>query len=193
MLWAGDSGLNVESEQEGRLVRQAQQGCRQAFGQLIMAHSGAVTAFVRKSLQCDTEVAEDLTQETLEVACKRLDRFRGDSRFRSWLIGIAVNRMRSWRRRQRFREVLGLESALDEQMASRVDCPSHQSEVASEWSRMEAAFAQLSPRQREALYLKEVADLSHEDICEALGLNLNTVKSRIHSARQALLRNFRDE
>lgn len=185
----GDEG----DECEVRWVRQARAGCRESFGLLLDRNEGAVFAFIMKSLQCDPETAADITQDTFETACLRLHRFRGEARFRSWLIGIAINRMRSWRRGRRFRELLGLEAAMSQQETDARHCPAHLAEVSDDWQRMETAFQCLSQTQREALYLREVAGFSHAEIGECLRLNRNTVKSRIHSARQAMIRSYRHD
>lgn len=173
---------------DGTLVVAAQNGCRDAFGQLLDHHERAIYAFVLKTEGYDRELAADVVQDTFEVACRRLHRFRGQSQFRTWLLGIAVNRIRAIRRRQRLRAMLRLDDVAEMQPSAMAPTPSESLHRDNQRAMIESVFAKLSAVQREALYMREFEDLSHEEIALALGLNRNTVKSRIHSARQAMLR-----
>ncbi|MDQ2069007.1 RNA polymerase sigma factor [Natronospira bacteriovora] len=177
-----------ENSDDEVLLEAARQGCRAAFGRLLDQHQRALYAFVLRTEGNDRELAADIVQDTFEIACRRLHRFRGQSRFRTWLLGIAVNRIRSWRRRQRLRALLQWQDLEDLSPSSPAPSPVAAAQQDSQRVMIERAFSSLSRMQREALYMREFEALSHEEIGRVLGLKINTVKSRIHSARQAMLR-----
>lgn len=182
----------VANGEERALVLAAQRGCRRTFGQLLKRHERAVFAFVLRTEGCNQDLAADIVQDTFEIACRRLQRFRGQSLFRTWLFGIAANRIRSLRRRQRLQRLLRLENLTEVHPGNTQSFPGDTLQQSQQRAHIERAFAGLSRVQREALYMREFEDLSHEEIAVALNLNRNTVKSRIHSARQAMLRELED-
>ena len=131
--------------------------------------------------------ADDLTAETFAVAFRRWDGFDQARPLRPWLYGIAANLVRHhWRderRKLRAYARSGVDPVLviDEQALDRVDAASHKRVLA-------VALAELRPRDREILLLHAWAELSDDEIAEALGLPRGTVKSRLHRTR-ARLRN----
>lgn len=131
--------------------------------------------------------AEDLTAETFATAFRRWDSFDQARPLRPWLYGIAGNLVRHhWRderRKLRAYARSGVDPVLvaDEQALDRVDAESLKRALAD-------ALAELRPRDREILLLHAWAELSDDEIAEALALPRGTVKSRLHRTR-ARLRN----
>jgi RNA polymerase sigma-70 factor (ECF subfamily) len=88
--------------------------------------------------------------------------------------------------------MLRLENLTEVHPCTLRDFPGQDLQQREQRAYIERAFASLSRVQREALYMREFEDLSHDEIARALNLNLNTVKSRIHSARRAMMRELAD-
>jgi RNA polymerase sigma-70 factor (ECF subfamily) len=148
------------------------------------------------------EDAEEVTQDALWTAARKIHTFKGDSAFGSWLYRIAANAayMKLRSRRARAREI-GFEDvlpALDEggvhfepmdDWSPRVD---EQALTAELRRALEAAIDELPPDYRTALVMHDVEGLSNPDIAAALGLSLPAVKSRIHRSRLFLRKRLTD-
>ena len=83
---------------DGELVDQVRAGDHAAFGELVERHRGAVYRAALAALGNDAD-AEDIAQEALVLAYKRIDQFRGDASVRTWMISIAWRLALSRRRR----------------------------------------------------------------------------------------------
>jgi RNA polymerase sigma-70 factor (ECF subfamily) len=139
--------------------------------------------------------AADVVQEAYLSAFRAIDRFSGDARLSTWLHRIVVNaalmRLRSRRRRR--------EESIDE-LLPRFDETGHFSDPPSNWgacaedllerkdarATVRAAIAKLPESYRTVLVLRDVEELDTEATAHALGVTANTVKVRLHRARQAL-------
>jgi RNA polymerase sigma-70 factor (ECF subfamily) len=139
------------------------------------------------------EDADEVAQDALWTAARKIGTFKGDSAFGSWLYRIAANAayMKVRGRRAKGREISLDEvlPALDGQTAhfepmadwsSRVDERALQNELRQV---LEAAIDALPPDYRTALVLHDVEGMSNPDIAEALGISLPAVKSRVHRSR----------
>jgi len=141
--------------------------------------------------------AEEITQDTFIRAHRGLARFRGDSSLATWLYRIAVNlaRNRYWyffrRRRQ---HTLSLDCALSEDnsgsfsdlVADVSPDPAQETATGEFTDLINACMEKLDARHREILTLRNVLNRSYEEIAQALGVNVGTVKSRIARARENL-------
>lgn len=139
------------------------------------------------------EDAEEVAQDALWTAARKIGSFKGDSAFGSWLYRIAANAAYM---KLRARRGKGREIALDEVMpgldgggvhfepiddwSSRVDERALQSELRGV---LEQAIDELPPDYRTALVLHDVEGMSNPDIADALGISLPAVKSRVHRSR----------
>lgn len=140
-----------------------------AFRRLYALHTPAVYGLVRRLAGPRIDLADDVLQDTWLRASSTLARFRGDSAFRTWLTGIALNCYRE--RTRRPRRVLP-----DEAPASAVDGISTGLEVGN-------VLDALSAEHREVLVLHDVEGYTHEEIAAALGIETGTSKSRLSRAR----------
>jgi RNA polymerase sigma-70 factor, ECF subfamily len=139
------------------------------------------------------EDAEEAAQDALWTAARKIDSFKGESAFGSWLYRIAANsayqKLRT--RKQRSREI-----AIDEVLPS-LDTDGRHFEPMDDWSNrvdekalqgelrhvLEEAIDALPDDYRTALVLHDVEGLSNPDIAESLGISLPAVKSRVHRSR----------
>jgi RNA polymerase sigma-70 factor (ECF subfamily) len=139
-------------------------------------------------------------QDTFIRAYRGLGRFRGDSSLATWLHRIAVNlaRNRYWYfHRRRRQDTLSLngdllgptgdsDATLSDLMASDEPTPVHQAVTVEFTELVTASMEKLDANQREILTLRNILNQSYDDIANALGIQVGTVKSRIARARNNL-------
>lgn len=131
--------------------------------------------------------ALELTQETFLHAYQALARWTPDARLSTWLFRIARNLAFDWLRRGKRVAFVPWD---EDQAASHPDpapAPDAVLETAQRFQGLEKALARLPPEHREILLLREIEEMSYEDIAAVLNLNTGTVKSRIARARAGLL------
>jgi RNA polymerase sigma-70 factor (ECF subfamily) len=169
-----------------------------AFNRFIEDRTSDVYALLYRLTE-DAEEARDLTQETFLQAFRSIAHFRGDADLRTWLYRIAVNQARNrwrwWRRRRRGATVSLDEPARDSEqtLASRLrdegardperDTLAHEREKL-----IVAALATLARPYREAVVLRDIEELSYEEVAAALEISIGTVKSRLSRGRTELRR-----
>jgi RNA polymerase sigma-70 factor (ECF subfamily) len=132
----------------------------------------------------DASLLDDAAQDVFIVALRRQHEFRRQSSYRTWLFGIAVNVARDYRRKNR-RAVAISQSLVDEPPAG----PSPLDHVTREEALqfLERFLSQLDDARRTVFIMAELEQLPVPEIARALGANLNTVYSRLRSARQAFV------
>jgi RNA polymerase sigma-70 factor (ECF subfamily) len=167
------------------LIKASCGGDREAFGHLVRKYQDRLyNGMVHKSRSPSD--AEDVVQEAFVQAYLKLDTFRQESSFFTWLYRIALNL--AWTRRHRSRhetpfadlsempdtDEQGSESPAD-RLARKEDCELVQS-----------ALAELRDDQRAILVLRELKGFDYASIAQMLEIKVGTVRSRIHRAREAL-------
>jgi len=185
-----DSGIRVD--QDAALVAGLRRGDPQAMEQLVETFADRVYRLTFR-ITGSREDAEEATQDALWTAGRKIDTFKGESAFGSWLYRIAANAayMKLRRRKATAREV-----AIEEVLPALDDGGLH-FEPMDDWSPrvdeqalngelreiLDAALAELPPDYRTALVLHDVEGLSNPDVAETLGISLPAVKSRVHRSR----------
>ena len=177
---------------EGTLVAQAREGNTRAFGELVRRYEGKIFRLGQHITQ-NREDAEDVLQETFMKAYEHLDQFKGDSKFYTWIVRIAVNQaLMKLRRRKNDKSV-----SLDEQIDTGEDSVTREIAAWGEdpeqrFSReelggiLDSAIEELEPLYRSVFVLRDIEELSTEETAEALGLSIPAVKSRLLRARLQL-------
>jgi RNA polymerase sigma-70 factor (ECF subfamily) len=152
-----------------------------AFGVLVERYQSKIfTLCVRMVGNADD--AADLAQETFIRAYKSLRTFRLDARFSPWIYKIAVNLCLNHRKGKAIRP----ETELDDQIRSNDLSPERRAEQRELREQLTDAVAGLPPKYRAAIILRHVHDLAYDDIAEALGVPLGTVKTWLFRARERL-------
>lgn len=170
---------------DAELVEQARAGDQAAFGVLVDRYQHVV---YRAALAVvgRPEEAEDVAQDALLKAFRRLDGFRGDASLKTWLLAIAWRQALSHRRSlvTRWRRFAAGDD-LPEPVAAGV---LHDTALADrEYRRIVAALvARLPPKYREALMLSATGDHTFEEMSAALGVPAGTLKWRVSEARRQL-------
>ena len=153
------------------IVRVLANNDQDAFGELVRRHQGMVRAQLRSLVPGDHARADDIAQETFLIAWKKLQQFRGDARFSTWLYRIAYSCfLQSIRKQGRLTE-----SEADESLAVSAS-PSLDLRID-----IDRAMRQLSFGERRVLLHCVQLGLSHEEASYVLGMPLGTVKT--HATR----------
>jgi RNA polymerase sigma-70 factor (ECF subfamily) len=172
-----DEAERAEAEIADWLAR-AREGDRHAFARLVRAHQSRVRLQLRRLVQGDTALADDLAQETFVQAWLHLNDFRGDARLATWLHRIALTRFLQHVRRPR----LPLEWR--EPDTETADGSAHDPRAVEGLGRdVERALQALSEIQRLAIVHCFHLDLTHAEAAQVLGLPLGTLKSHLDRAK----------
>ena len=168
----------LHRDPDAELVRRAQRGDRYAFERLVDRHQAKLFTLAARVLGSHDEAA-DAVQEAFLRAWRRLDGFRGDALFSTWLYRICVNAAHDQRVR-RTPEVAEVEELL-------ADPRDRFSERALS-DELGAALAALDETQRTVVVLYDVLGCSYAEIAEITGAAEGTVKSRLFRGRSDLAR-----
>jgi RNA polymerase sigma-70 factor (ECF subfamily) len=180
------------------LVQRARQGDAAAFGELIDRHRAAVYRAALAALGSHAD-AEDAAQDAFLAAYRRLDSFRGDASFKTWLLTItwhqAINRrrglMRIWRRMVAANRGDREQSVIDD-----IAAPDPTPEQAAVDDQLRSAIRQairtLSPKLRDVLLLVQSGEHTYEEIGMMLGVPLGTIKWRVSEARRKIRQQLSD-
>jgi RNA polymerase sigma-70 factor, ECF subfamily len=180
-----------DAERETALVRRAQAGDAEAYGELVTMHQAAAfrVAYVLLGTAAD---AEDAAQEGFVRAYLALDRFRTGEPFRPWLLQVVGNEARNRRRARGRRENLAVRAIAAVRGASGGEPLSPAPEVAALEGETQAevrtALAALDEGERLVVTCRYLLGLSEAETAAALGIPAGTVKSRLHRG----LRRLRD-
>jgi RNA polymerase sigma-70 factor (ECF subfamily) len=187
--------LSPRERDEEALAARAAAGDAAAFDALVTALSGRVFSVALRLLQ-DRGEAEDLTQEVFVALYHHLPGFRGESRLSTWVYRItknrALNRLKFLKRRQH-----GVQADVDDPAVARGVAdpdtgagepkdPARRLQGTQLGRTLEAHLMALPDEQRLLVVLRDLEDLSYDEIVEMTGLPLGTVKSRLHRARAEL-------
>ena len=194
------AGPALPDGDEARLIEAARRGDGHALEQLLTAHYDRVHALCRRMVG-DVD-ADDATQDALLAAVRGITRFDGRSALGTWLYRIATNTCLDELRRRRRRPMVGYSDDIGQgdrdgtvegagggggggpmQTARYGRDPA---ESVSDRMDVDAALATLPEEFRVAVVLRDLCDLSYEEIAQATGVPAGTVRSRIARGRGAL-------
>ena len=184
------------SESDEALMALYQAGNLAAFRMLLLRHQKGVFNFLLRTLN-RREAAEDALQEVFMRVVKSRHDYKPTAKFTTWLYTLARNFAIDQIRKRKFHDHDSFEDELDKQrQTENLDAFSDKPKAdaltsANELnSHLESALATLSPEQREVFLLRETQDLSFEEIANVTKSSVNTVKSRMRYALQALQKYF---
>lgn len=185
----------MSNDDDQLLIQRCLAGQTDAFGELVLRYQDRLYHSVYLMVN-SPEDARDLTQEAFVHAFRRLDSFRGDSAFYTWLFRIAVNATISFRRKAARRRTYSVESVRDASGNEPVDPndgvrPSARLEVDEQQHMVREALRELSEEFRTAVVLTEIEGLSYEEAAAVVGCPIGTIRSRIHRARNELREKLR--
>jgi RNA polymerase sigma-70 factor, ECF subfamily len=176
-----------------RLAENLREGSNRAYEELLNRFQQPVFALAFRLLE-DSSEASDVVQEVFLKVFRSIGSFRGQSTLKTWIYRITVNEAhnaRRWFFRHRRREV-ELDGSQEETRSWKDIIPDNsRSPFDVTFDReqrvmIEAALERINPIFREAVVLRDIADLSYEEVAAVLGVSLGTVKSRILRGREAM-------
>lgn len=195
-----DAGV-IECLPEAGLISRLRARELDAFEELVVHFERPVYALCFRLLG-DAEEARDAAQETFLKVYRGLGGFRGEAGLKTWIYRIAVNQamnqQRWWRRRHRD-ETISLDitrehsdTTIGNSLPGRGRSPEAQAISSERERQVMRALDEIKQEYRIALILREIEELSYEEIAETLGISIGTVKSRIARGREELRRRVKD-
>jgi RNA polymerase sigma-70 factor (ECF subfamily) len=173
------------------LIKRAKDGDRKALDAICERYAPRVERIARRELS-DLRDAQDAAQESLLKLCQRIDQYRGEAQFATWLHRLVVNTCHDTSARERLRKALPLPEELDLEWSLDGDpvVETLRGELCSDLSRH---LSELSPEQARVVVLKDVLGFSFEQIADAASMPVGTAKCYAHRARKRLRQKLEQE
>ncbi|MCK5439755.1 MAG: RNA polymerase sigma factor [Gemmatimonadetes bacterium] len=159
-------------------VRLAADGDARAFERLYHEHVPRVHSLARRMV--GSAEADELTQDVFVLAWRKLDTFRGDAAFSTWLHRVAINVMLGYRKTKSLERERYVAA---ENVVERLQTRPASTEISVD---MEAAIETLPGKAREVFVLHDIEGYKHEEIADMLDIAAGTSKSQLHRARMLL-------
>lgn len=166
-------------------VALAKTGDTVAYGKLALAHQTKLYRFILKYVKSAAD-ARDLTQEALLQGYRCIEAFKGNSRFSTWLTGIALNLARNHVNRAPAGIFVEYEDAGPGAGGHSKGDPLRALQDKEALTALSVALAALPADMRDCLLLVSMEELSYEEIAQTLGFPIGSVKSKVSRARQRL-------
>lgn len=182
-------------EADPELVRRVLAGDPRAYDQLVIRYQRRIQRLIGRMVR-DTDLVQDIAQETFIRAFRALPQFRGEAQFYTWLYRIAVNTAR------KALLALARDPVVTETALRGADPEEEGGSVESELAADETPETELAAKEvaaavnramgelpedlRQAVVLREIEGLSYEEIAREMGCPIGTVRSRIFRAREAI-------
>ncbi|MFY9557838.1 MAG: sigma-70 family RNA polymerase sigma factor [Blastocatellia bacterium] len=190
-------GRALENLPETRLISRLRTGDLAAFEELVAQFERPVYSLCFRLLN-DAEEARDAAQETFLKIYRGLGGFRGEAGLKTWIYRIAINQamnQKRWWRRRRREETISLDitrgqsdTTIGNMLPASASSPEALA-ISGERERLIVrALDEIKQEFRVALILREIEELSYEEIAETLSISIGTVKSRIARGREELRR-----
>ena len=174
---------------ESALISGVLSGDHELFHQLIRPYERLVYVTIFAILRNQAE-AEDAAQESMINAFRNLKTFRGDAKFSTWLVTIAMNEARKRLRKSKSAAEDSLDDSEDPSgdltpavLTDWREVPLQALERKELGEKLRQAVAALPEKYREVFVLRDIEELNQEETAAALGLNVPVVKVRLHRAR----------
>jgi len=169
-----------ERDEDFTLIRSFINGEESTFKILVLKHKEKVRNLVFLTLG-DTEFVDDISQDVFISVYHKLNEFRFESKFTTWLYRITVNKCRDYLRKKRVRSIFVPIKDSDSEygtgpFSEDVDIP----------QLVRSSIEKLPEKLRIPLVLRDIDGLSYKEIADQLGIEVGTIKSRIFRARESL-------
>lgn len=189
-----------DADADALLVERVKNGDTRAFELLVIKYQRRIERLIARMVR-DTDLVQDIAQETFIRVYRALPQFRGDSAFYTWLYRIAVNTAKKTLMDMK-RDPLVFHSALQsgeegeetsraENELSHGETPEALLASKEIATAVNAAIEALSDELRQAITLREIEGLSYEEIAELMNCPIGTVRSRIFRARESIASRLR--
>jgi len=175
---------------DAELVQRIRDGDEAAFRELVNRYGEGLYGLACSVLGSASD-AEDVLQETFLGAFRRIGAFEGRSSIKTWLVRILLNHASKLRRSRRVRRTAALPEQFgpDDGEAPGLKVSSPAAVIESRHD-LDGMLRELSAEHREVIVLRELQQLSYDEIAQVLRIPRGTVESRLHRARQEMKRRF---
>lgn len=191
----------MDDPEESELVDRLKRRDEAAFRELVLRYETRIYRLVLRMIG-DPSEAQDLAQDVFVTVFRSIEGFRGESRLSTWLYRVAANhcknRLKYLSRRARgrkrsFDEAVQAHALDSASMSTSANLPAPDQVIQGRQLEMHLRMAleQLPTEQRELVILRDIEDLTYEEIQSITDLPAGTVKSRLHRARLALMQQVR--
>lgn len=195
----GDTGSSLCSQKDEELIKHCQAGNQEAFIILMRRYKVVVTSFACRFIG-DYDKAVDIAQETFVRLFRFSHKYSETARFSTWLLAIAANLARTELRKQKSRQTVSLdaygmynnEDNESWQVPDDTWLPDSRIDTTVISQRVQKALMAVSSTNREVVVLRDMLQLSYEEISAVTGCEMGTVKSRINRGRKRLQEELRD-
>jgi RNA polymerase sigma-70 factor (ECF subfamily) len=185
-----EPAVSYERLSDAILVRRAKDNDRRALEALCARHRPRIERIARRELG-DEQDAQDAAQEALIKLCQRIGQFRGEAQFATWLHRLVVNTCRDAAGRRSLRRHEPLDDV--EEGLSRAPDPERAAVLGELRDQLGRWLGELAPLQARVVVLKDVLDLSFEQIAARAGVPVGTAKCYAHRGRKQLRERLRQE
>lgn len=185
-MWRASNRQRLDRSDDAELISRCRAGDPAAVETLVRTHQALVYGLALSMLG-DPAEADEAAQEAFVAAINRLDSFRGDSAFTTWLYAITLNVCRGRLRKRRVREKLA--QTLRTQFRADVETRPHAEQLITEREANEAlwrAVRSLDHRLREVVVLRYYHELRLADVAKAVGVSERAVRARLYAAYKKL-------
>ncbi len=188
----------MHSSDDLNSIKRFQDGDISAFGDIVLKYQDRIYNLCRHMLR-NANDAEDAAQDVFLKAYQALPKFRPEASLYTWLYRIATNTCIDYKKKPLFESLFGDSGEGERLVYDRVsDAPSPEKLYESKQidQALQESLGKLSPKLRAIIILKEIEELSYEEIADTLEISMGTVKSRIARAReelQKLMMKFREQ
>jgi RNA polymerase sigma-70 factor, ECF subfamily len=169
--------MSGERTRERTLIARAAGGDAEAFTDLVRAHDRSIRSAAYNVI-LDPWLVDDVVQDAYLLAFRRLDQFRGDSSFGTWLHRITTRAAIDHLRRHRRQQPLDAFDTADRELGP--EARSVNDDLVGR------ALAAITPEQREAVVLVDQLGMAYEEAADTLGIEAGTVASRVSRARRRM-------
>jgi len=176
--------IKFRMDNEESLIKRIAAGEKEFFGELVLRHQDFIFNVVKSYVRFEEE-ARDITQDVFLKAYENIEKFRGDSKFSSWLYRIAYNLSINWSER-----VKGRETQLDEGFAETIP---EEASAADELfdrelvlSRIKEIIEEIPLKYKVVIKLYYFEEKSYQEIADTLEIPINTVKIQLLRAKELI-------
>lgn len=184
--------LQIANRTESEMIAAVLAGEIQLYHELIRPYERSVYVMALSYMKNEAD-AEDVSQEAFIRAFRKLESFRAESKFSTWLISITINEARTRLRRQALVRMEPLDQLPDEDKSISPallrdwrEIPSEAVERAEVRNLIRLAVEQLPDIYRQVFLMRDVEELTINETAEALNISIPSVKVRLHRARMRL-------
>ena len=175
-----NTNSSIPEDEDFVLIKQFNEGEESAFNKLVNKHKDKVRNLVFLTLG-DSEYVDDISQDVFISVFHKLNDFRFQSKFTTWLYRITVNKCRDYLRKKRVRSIfVPIKDTMHEPSTKlrpeNIDIP----------QLVRKSIEKLPDKLKIPLVLRDIDGLSYKEIAEKLECEVGTVKSRIFRARESL-------